>query len=784
MCDIGRATSATSASADLATSARSARAAVTTTGRARARSSWRCSSSAGDYEIVLALTVPPDLDGTRPVVVKPETSPEQKMANLFGSNGCAVKNQKEVGIRGSQHRTRASNIEALALGGSTPADGVDPKLMRLVFGLCFLTWNETLHRMVLDRRWCDAFCRAGAAAAAGGGRVCVLGLGSAVAALEAARRGASLVLWAERVTRFKEVADALVARNGASRVVRTGRVRQWAELREPGGAAGSFDAVITEEIDDDLLGDGLLAMARHAHTHLLRPGGSFSPARARVFAAIATVRVEEISGFDLRGFNAFRSNEQGWVDLEHIAATDAFRRQGARLLSAPVRLFDFDFSSGEALPPDAREAELFAEVSEPGLLNCVLSWFELEVAAGVPTIDLGPLRRASKLLPAPLPFTERAKRQQLRFLGYERAVRPGERVRLVARHGATSLEVEVPADAAAEAAGSLVLWPTVNTLAYHFPMIADEGRNGAFDRALRAATREHVQRHGRPPRVLDIGSGSGLLAMMAARAGCTEVHSLEMVPQLAAAARHIVSANGHAQSITIHGVMSTELEPAAIGGKVDLLVCEIVDDGLLGEGVLTTIADARRRLLTPQPTIIPCGAAVFALAVELRVGKVCGFDLDDLNLFATDMALAPRAHAGCKLQEQPPSSYRALAPPLRLFDWDFVRTPLEQLTRGRQRDLMLEIGSDGVLSALVVYFSLHCDEDPAQWYSSGPDNAQLVAWDQSVRTLPVELRVRAGQRIKAVAYHDEKLVGIGLPDVSPEMLEGAVGHLEAMRQMP
>ena len=39
--------------------------------------------------------------------------------------------------------------------------------------------------------------------------------------------------------------------------------------------------------------------------------------------------------------------------------------------------------------------------------------------------------------------------------------------------------------------------------------------------------------------MLDIGSGTGLLAMMAARSGATRVTSLEMVPALAAVARHV-----------------------------------------------------------------------------------------------------------------------------------------------------------------------------------------------------------------------------------------------------
>ena len=51
--------------------------------------------------------------------------------------------------------------------------------------------------------------------------------------------------------------------------------------------------------------------------------------------------------------------------------------------------------------------------------------------------------------------------------------------------------------------------------AWHFPMVADGPRNAAYDQALRRAA------PGR--RVLDIGSGSGLLAMMAARAGAVSV---------------------------------------------------------------------------------------------------------------------------------------------------------------------------------------------------------------------------------------------------------------------
>src|SRR5215203_5558533 len=111
---------------------------------------------------------------------------------------------------------------------------------------------------------------------------------------------------------------------------------------------------------------------------------------------------------------------------------------------------------------------------------------------------------------------------------------------------------------------------------WHFEMLNDEKRNEAFERALtNAITPETV--------VLDIGSGTGLLAMMAARAGAKETITCEMVPQLAKLARDTVERNGLADRIVTLDKKSTCL---AIGSQMtqraNLLVTETVDCGLLG----------------------------------------------------------------------------------------------------------------------------------------------------------------------------------------------------------
>jgi type II protein arginine methyltransferase len=252
-----------------------------------------------------------------------------------------------------------------------------------------------------------------------------------------------------------------------------------------------------------------------------------------------------------------------------------------------------------------------------------------------------------------------------------------------------------------------------------------------------------------------------------------------MVPALAAAAKHIIAQNGYADRVSIHGIMSTDLKPSDVGGLFDLLVCEIVDDQLLGEGVLTTIADARRRLLSPNAAIIPCGASVFALPVQMRIGTRSGLALDDLNLFSTDMAFAPRAHTGCKLQHWPPDEHVRLAPPLRLFEFDFAHTPIDELACSRSApELSVTFERDGLLTAFLIYFELHADR--MHRFSNGPHQPRLVAWDQSVRYLPIEVRVRAGQRVAVSAYHDYEAVRVGVPHLTPDMVAGCVGHTEVM----
>lgn len=184
------------------------------------------------------------------------------------------------------------------------------------------------------------------------------------------------------------------------------------------------------------------------------------------------------------------------------------------------------------------------------------------------------------------------------------------------------MEQERPGDRRLAAVGRAIL--TRGLPSFHLSMLLDEERNAAYARAL--------ELFAPGKRVLDIGTGSGLLAMLAARAGARHVYACEANPMLAETAREIVAANGLAERVTVLASRSDKLDPERdLGGKVDLVVSEILSEDIVSEGVLQSLEDARRRLCVPGARFVPehvtARIALAACPAIGSVGEVHGFDL-------------------------------------------------------------------------------------------------------------------------------------------------------------
>jgi hypothetical protein len=167
---------------------------------------------------------------------------------------------------------------------------------------------------------------------------------------------------------------------------------------------------------------------------------------------------------------------------------------------------------------------------------------------------------------------------------------------------------------------------------WHVPMMNDQPRNQAYYKALEAAVTPESH-------VFEIGTGSGLLAMMAAKLGAKSVVSCEAVPMIAAAAREVIADNGLAARIEVVAKKSTELAVGAdLQQPADIMVSEILSTELLGERVLDSIEDAKRRLLKPGARLIPAAGSIMValfsgdeIAANLLAGESCGFSLARFN---------------------------------------------------------------------------------------------------------------------------------------------------------
>jgi SAM-dependent methyltransferase len=207
--------------------------------------------------------------------------------------------------------------------------------------------------------------------------------------------------------------------------------------------------------------------------------------------------------------------------------------------------------------------------------------------------------------------------------------------------GDTAKGYELAAEALSQALRLAPQDPEIRTIAgelfsesvpaWHGTIVTDRARNQAYDAALRNAIEPGM-------RVLEVGTGTGILAMMAARAGAAEVITCEANPVIAQRARQIVAENGYADRVRVIGKHSNDLRLGVdLTEPADVFVSEIISGSLLNEAVLPVVQDVVPRLLKPDGIVIPFrGTIRVALAwydgaPSMRLGTIEGFDLSAFN---------------------------------------------------------------------------------------------------------------------------------------------------------
>ncbi|XP_034251100.1 protein arginine N-methyltransferase 7-like [Thrips palmi] len=306
-------------------------------------------------------------------------------------------------------------------------------------------------------------------------------------------------------------------------------------------------------------------------------------------------------------------------------------------------------------------------------------------------------------------------------------------------------------------------------------MLHDTERNEMYQVALESAIKL-MHQNGKPAHVLDIGTGTGLLAMMAARAGADSIIACEAFEPVGKCAKEIINLNGYGNKIKVIPKRSTAL---TVGPNCDLphraniLVTEVFDTELIGEGAYATFSHAHKELLEKDCIVVPSSATVYAQVVESELVSRW-HNMKPLKNGPDNIILTPPEVMQCKgaaavhdiqLSQLSPHLFKTILPPVPVFRFDYSgRSPV---VKERSTVQVLKAASDGIAQAVFMWWDLTMDTKGEVVLSCAPfwahpskakspnDIPWRDHWMQAVYYLPTPVTAKTGQELTLISSHDE-----------------------------
>lgn len=261
-------------------------------------------------------------------------------------------------------------------------------------------------------------------------------------------------------------------------------------------------------------------------------------------------------------------------------------------------------------------------------------------------------------------------------------------------------------------------------LAIHGAMLADQARNAALADGIAALVRPGSV-------VVDVGAGSGLLAMLCVRAGARRVYALERSTMALLAAR-LIERNRMSAQIELVQVHSRAWRPPE---QADVILCETLGFAALDEGFRASMVDARERMLRPGGALLPRSVRILAAPVQAAATHPELPCLDtllglDYRPFASVMRTAvQRCYIACEHE---------LAAARTLFELDCATMP--QHTRLVNRATFPCLKS-GALAGFALWFDAELAPG-IHLHNRSPDPHNH--WGQAYLPLGTSLSVEAG----------------------------------------
>jgi type I protein arginine methyltransferase len=241
-------------------------------------------------------------------------------------------------------------------------------------------------------------------------------------------------------------------------------------------------------------------------------------------------------------------------------------------------------------------------------------------------------------------------------------------------------------------------------------MVRDTIRTDAYVEALRESI-------GPDSVVLDIGTGVGILALLACKFGARKVYAIDPNDAIQVA-RELALVNGYSDRIEFIQDLSTRI---TLPEKVDVIVTDMHGIVPMFEQNLPSIIDARRRLLAPGGRVIPKRETLWAAPVAAPEcyeqvvhpwgDKAYGLDWGPARHIAANDWFAVK-------QPLSPADFFAEAKPWATIEYETLDSP------NVSGDLKWSATRSGTCDGLVVWFDTQLTE--AISFSNAPGGPKTI----------------------------------------------------------
>jgi SAM-dependent methyltransferase len=143
---------------------------------------------------------------------------------------------------------------------------------------------------------------------------------------------------------------------------------------------------------------------------------------------------------------------------------------------------------------------------------------------------------------------------------------------------------------------------------FPYACLKDLPRTTAFRRAIHAVVSPGDV-------VVDAGSGTGIMSFFAAEAGADRIYAVEISPALVDFLRVSMQRNGLSDRVE---VISGDATEAALPTPVDVVICELIDTGLMEEMQVEVLNALRTRgVIGSRTKLVPSRYSTFLELVDL-----------------------------------------------------------------------------------------------------------------------------------------------------------------------